>query len=358
MLTGHFQNIAISGMSVALPTDEVPVESFNERFGADVVKNFSEMVGIKKYHRARPEQTASDLAFAASKDVFEKQNIDPREIGILIFVTQKPDYRMPSTAALLHRRLELAENCIAFDINLACSGFIYGLHTISALLQNSAATKALLLTGDTSSRTMSPEDRTTIMLFGDSGTATLLEKKEGAPDIKTALRSDGKRFKSIVTPSGAYRNLDAPVERVEWSDGIRRSDYDTRMRGMDVFGFSITDVPRLLKEFMAELETTPDNYDCFALHQANLYILKQISRKVKVPMEKMPVAIDLYGNNSSNSVPLVLCHEFGAESEGSIHTMMSGFGAGLSWACADVYIDKAVMNPLIFTDEYYLEEVN
>lgn len=354
MLTGSFNCVKIAGMSVAIPTEEVPIESFHARFGEKVVSDFTKMVGIKKYHRAQPNQTASDLGYKAAKDVFEKQGIDPAEIQVLIFVTQKPDYRIPSTAALLHKRLGLKENCLAYDLNLACSGFIYGLHSAAALLQAMGNGKALLITGDTSSRTMSPEDRTTIMLFGDSATATVLEYSNEAKPMRTALRSDGKRFKSIITPAGAYRNLNSPLERVEWSDGIRRSDYDTRMKGMEVFGFSITDVPKLLKDFLSHLETSPDEYDCFALHQANLYILKQISRKVKVPMEKIPVAIDEYGNNSSNSIPLVLSKEYGDKHEDEIRVMMSGFGAGLSWGCCDAFIEVGNINPLIFTDEYYI----
>lgn len=352
-----FQNIAIKGISVAVPTERVPVSSFNDAFGEEVVSKFSKMTAVKSFHRAKPEQTASDLGFEAAKDLREKGGFDPQDIGILVFVTQKPDYRVPSTAFVLHKRLQLREDCVCFDLNLACSGFIYGLQTVCSMLQSSDVGSALLITGDTSHRTLSPEDRTMIMLFGDSGSATLLTKSEGATPIHIALRTDGGRFKSIITPAGAYRNQDAPKERQPWGDGIKRSDYDTHMKGMDVFGFSITDVPGLMKEFMDLLGTSPEQYDCFALHQANMYILKQLSRKLKIPKEKIPVALDRFGNNSSNSIPLVLSDTYGTAPGQVSRVFMSGFGAGLSWGCGDVSLHTDHIHPIVYTDAHYGEYI-
>lgn len=358
MILSKFENIKIAGITAAVPTKRVPVESFQEVFGEENVAKFSEMTGVKSVYRARPEQTAGDLGYEAAREVLEKTASDPKDIGALIFVTQKPDYRVPSTAFVLHKRLGLPKECSAFDLNLACSGFIYGMQLILSMLKQSTASKALLITGDTSVRTISPQDRTMIMLFGDSGSATLFEKSPGASPLCIAARTDGKRFKAIITPSGAYRNPDLPKERTTWGDGIIRSDYDTHMKGMDVFGFSITDVPKLIKEFMEELETTTESYDYFALHQANMYILKQISRKIKIPPEKLPVSLDRFGNNSSNSIPLVLADHFGNCMEGKIRTLMSGFGAGLSWACADATIDQNNIYPQVFTDAFYQEGRN
>jgi len=356
MVVSEFKNIEISGIAVAVPTNIVPISSYNEVFGEDVVAKFVEMAGVKTVHRANPEQTASDLGFEAAKGLIIKCNIDVSDIGILIFVTQKPDQRVPSTAFSLHQRLNLSKNCSCFDLNLACSGYIYGLQLIMSMLHNSSSSTALLITGDTSVRTISPFDRSMIMLFGDSGSATLLHKTAKENSVFISTRTDGKRFKSIITPSGAYRNMDAQNERLEWGDGIIRSDYDTHMKGMDVFGFSITDVPKLLKEFMDHLGTSPDLYDCFAIHQANLYIIKQIYRKLKIPHEKIPISIDRFGNNSSNSVPLVLADNYGYKENGLIRTMMCGFGAGLSWGCCDITINVKSIKPIIYTDEFYHEQ--
>lgn len=352
MLYSHINNIKIKGISVAVPTRKVPIESYNDIFGEDSVAKFTEMTGVKRVHRAAPQQTAADLAFEAAKDLLEKSGVDPLEIAQLLFVTQKPDYRSPATAFLLHRRLELPSSCDCSDINLACSGFIYALHSAMAGMQHSKGKYTLVLTGDTSVRSIGPLDRSMVMLFGDSGTAVLLEKGDVINDSHFAFRTDGSRFKAIITPAGAYRNIGLPLAAEVWGDDIERSDYDTHMKGMDVFGFSITDVPKLMKELMNQINTTADNYDYFALHQANMYILKQISRKIKIPAEKLPIALDRFGNNSSNSVPLVLADHFGHDDGREIRIFMSGFGAGLSWACCDTTINTSGINPIIFTDKF------
>lgn len=355
MLIGSFQHIKVAGLSVAVPTEKVAVDTFSDIFGTENIEKFKEMTGVQSVSRAKPNQTASDLGYEAAVDVFEKSKVSKSDIGFLIFVTQKPDYRVPSTAFVLHKRLQLPEHCLCFDLNLACSGFIFGLQTILSLLDNSESKAALLITGDTSVKTLSPHDRTMVMLFGDSGSATLLEKTKDVAPVHLGFRTDGHRFKSIITPAGAYRNRNLPHDRVAWSDGILRSDYDTHMKGMDVFGFSITDVPQLMKDFMASRETTTEDYDFFVLHQANNYILKQLSRKLKIPTEKIPVSLDRFGNNSSNSIPLVLADHFGGKHLGNLHIFICGFGAGLSLACGDLVIDTAVVNPLLETDFCYLD---
>lgn len=352
MKTNTIKNIKISGVSVAMPTGKIPVTHYEETFGKDTVQKFIETTGVESVSRAVPEQTATDLGYEAADNLFKKKNINKEEIGIVLFVSQKPDFRAPSSSYIIHNRLGLDKDCLCLDINLACSGFIVALHTIHTLLENSDAKKALLITADTSHKTLSPHDRTMIMLFGDSGSALLLEKTEEEIEAHFSIKSDGQRFKSIITPSGAYRNRNAPEERVEWSDGILRSDYDTHMKGMDVFGFSISDVPKLFKEFLGELEKTPEDYDYFTLHQANHYILKQISRKIKIPMEKIPISLDRFGNNSSNSVPMVLADHFSDIEPQKLKLFMSGFGAGLSWACADVVVDSEGILPIIYTDAY------
>jgi len=353
MIHARINNLKFSAISVASPTKKVAVESFYDIFGKEDVDSFTEMTGVESFYRADYNQTAGDLGFIAANDAITKTNIDLNDIGILVFVTQKPDHRLPSTAFLLQKRLGLSTDCLCFDLNLACSGFIFGLHSIMSILKSSNSKAALLVTGDTSHRTLSPSDRTMIMLFGDSGTATLIEKDESSSPSYFAFRTDGKRFKSIITPSGAFRNIGAPKERIPWGDGIVRSDYDTHMKGMDVFGFSITDVPKLMKELMSELGSSPDTYDYFALHQANKFILQRISAKLKIPWEKIPLALDRFGNNSSNSIPLALADRFGSEKDKKIRTFMSGFGAGLSWGCCDITLGTEAIHPIIFSDEYY-----
>lgn len=356
MIFSSHENIKIAGISVAIPSQKINVTDYYSSFGEETVDKFSEMAGVKQTTRAIDEQTASDLGFEAAIKLFEGKNINKEDIGILIFVSQKPDYRSPSTAYVLQKRLGLNHDIICFDINLACSGFVYGLQTAHSLLSQSNKKFALLITADTSYKTLSPEDRTMIMLFGDSGSALLLEKKVTEnKNNQFGLRSNGYKFKSIITPAGAFRNMDLKNIDEEWTDGITRSDYNTHMKGMEVFGFSITDVPKLIEDFFKTSSSQPSDYDTFALHQANQYILKQLSRKNKIPFEKIPISLDRYGNNSSNSVPLVLCDHFSKMENQNLRVFIAGFGAGLSWACGSIYINTSDILPIHITDNYYKE---
>lgn len=355
MIYSELEGVKISGIAVAVPPNEVPLTQYYTSFGKDTVDKIIESTGVQKIYRSKIEQTASDLAFEAALELQKNGLWVPEDIGVLLFVSQKPDYRVPGTSFVLHKRLGLQESCICIDLQLACSGFMYGLQAIIALMLQLPNKKALLLTGDTSVRTLAPQDRTMVMLFGDSGSAVLLEKNNAASTVAFGLRTDGNRFKSIITPAGGFRKMVSEQQRIPWSDDIERSEYDTHMKGMDVFGFSITDVPSLLKDFLLKRSLTVDEFDFFILHQANQYILKQLGRKLKIPTEKIPISLDRFGNNSSNSVPLVLCDHFGGKDTRNIHVLMSGFGAGLSWGCADVTINTQVIYPIIFTDNFFEE---
>ncbi len=352
MVVSKFNNIKISALSVAIPTKKISVTSFDKAFGEDLVSKFSEMSGVKQIAHSIPEQTASDLGFIAAEQIFVSGKIKKEDIGVLVFVSQKSDYRFPATSYILQKRLGLNEDIICHDISLACSGFVYGLQNTLSLLELVPDKKALLITADTSYKTMSPKDRTMIMLFGDSGSAVVLEKEiNKVNDFTFAFRTNGYKFKSIVTPAGAFRNRDLrPIDEI-WSDDIVRNDYNTHMKGMAVFEFSITDVPKLINDFYKETETSSENYDFFILHQANLYILKQLSRKCKIPMEKIPISIDRFGNNSSNSIPLVLSDHFHNRNE-FLKLFISGFGAGLSWGCGTISIQTDAILPIVESDDF------
>ena len=355
MVNSEFKNVKITALSVAIPSGKIPVTSFYKDFGQELVDKFSDMAGVKEIAHTSEKQTASDLGYLAAKNIFESRKVQREDIGVLVFVSQKPDFRIPATSYILQKRLGLSEDIICQDINLACSGFVYGLQNTLSLLKLVPNKKALLITADTSYKTMSPQDRTMIMLFGDSGSAVVFEnhEDENSKPFQLAYRTNGYKYKSIITPAGAFRNRDLKTINEVWSDDIIRNDYNTHMKGMAVFEFSITDVPRLINDFYKETQTSSAHYDYFILHQANLYILKQLSRKCKIPFEKIPVSIDRYGNNSSNSIPLVLCDHFSNIEERNLKLFISGFGAGLSWACGTLEITTDAILPIIISDEYF-----
>ena len=357
MIQSRFDNIKIVGMATAVPKNkEVLHQKYSDIFGEVAVSKFSKTTGVIERRVTNEEQTSSDLAYVAAEKLIEEKNIDKNEIGICIFVTQTPDYRIPATACVLHKRLGLSKNCIVFDINLGCSGYVYGMQVVCALMQTISSRYGLLLVGDTSNKGIAPEDSSAVMLFGDSGSTTLLEKCQKAEPILTTYRTDGEGFKAIIIPAGAYRNRNASHERAMWADGNVRSDYDLYMNGVDVFSFSISEVPALINEFVKENGLDKDTFDCYAFHQANTFILKQIIKMAKLPKDKMHISMDRYGNTSVTSIPLTICDKYGKEKEDVKRNIFScGFGIGLSWGISTFTVNQKDILPIIETDDYYTE---
>ena len=344
--------IAVRGVSCAVPTKKYDNTDYYDRFGKEYVDDFIATTGVRSTYRASENQTASDLCFVAADNLIKEKGIDRDKIGAIVFITQTPDYRYPATACVLHHRLGLPLSCMAFDVNLGCSGYVYGLNIVGSLMKTSDIESAILMFGDTSTKTNSPDDKSSFMLFGDSGSATYLVKEEGAT-VKGELMTDGDGFNAIMMPAGGYRMMHGSHERVLWPDGNMRSDYDGYMNGTDVFSFSISKVPKLINKFISEEGYSPEELDALVLHQANMLILKQISRKTKIPMEKIPVSMDRYGNTSGTSIPLTLCDKYGEETEGEFKGIISGFGIGLSWGVVGFDISKKDILPIAHTDDYF-----
>ena len=356
MIKFKFNNLKISGIACAVPSKkEILLDKYSAIFGEESVSKFSNMTGVISKHVSSQEQTASDLAFKAAEELMNKKSIDKNSIGAIVFVTQTPDYRIPASAYVLHKRLKLSKDCVAFDVNLGCSGYVYGLQILSSIMANSNIEKGLLLAADTSTKGIAPKDSTSVMLFGDSGSATLIEKTNEFMDMNMGFRSDGEGFKAIIIPAGAYRNINAPTERTTWGDGNVRSDYDLYMNGTDVFSFTISEVPKIINEFLDYTGTTAENYNALVMHQANLFILKQVAKRCKFPLNKVPISMDRFGNTSVTSIPLTLADKFGDKNEGVQKFLLAGFGIGLSWGVVSLEIDTKDIYSIIITDEFFDE---
>jgi len=354
MIKSDLSGVRIAAVACAVPKTSDDLSDYRLKFGGEAVDKFTAMTAVRERRVAAEEQTASDLAYAAAQYLLERESVNPQEIGACILVTQFPDYRIPATACVLHKRFGLSKDCLAFDVNLGCSGYVYGINIAASLMKTNGIGKCLLLAADTAVRAQSPEDRASCMLFGDAGAATLLELDADAK-MYGSFRTDGKGFKAIITPAGAYRNrLTAESERTLWEDGGIRSDYDNHMNSTDVFSFSITEAPKQIRDYLAWRGKTVEDFDAFIMHQANGFILKQLCKKIKVSEDKMPLSMDRYGNTSSVSIPLTLCDVYGG-GEGAIRAMFCGFGVGLSWGVIDTTVDTAHVYPIIETDDYYTE---
>lgn len=352
MLSSTIQGIKITGISSALPKTKVDNAEYTSIFGEKTVRKTIESTGVHSTYHSIEQQTASDLAFAAAKNLLQTKKIEPSEIGILLFIGAHHDYIAPATAFVLQKQLGIPEDAMVFDINLGCSGFVYGLQVGASLLKNTDTNKALLLFGDSSSRVVSPKD-TSRLLFGDSGAALLLEKATDAESMLFGLKSDGSRFNDIYIPAGGFRHWNGSHELHMEEDGRERSDYHSHMNGMNVFVFSVTDVPDLVRAFMEQQKLTSEDIDMLFMHQPNLFIIKNLLQKLKFPTEKVPMTIDKYGNTSSVSIPITLCDYYGEQKAGRKKCMLLGFGIGLSWGVSYVTIDTNDILPVIMTDDYF-----
>ena len=354
-----FNNIKITGVAAAVPKQKVSVKRFREQYGDEAISKFISMTGIKEFRKTLPHQTASDLGYVAAERILTDQHIDRNTIGALIFIAHSTDYRRPATACVLHKRLGLSNDCSAFDVGLGCSAIAYGTQLICSMLTNSDIERGLLIVGESLTKITHPKDRTVNMLFGDGGAAMLFEKSnEPVSPIHVINKTDGNGYKDIIAPAGGFRNLNAPKEEMVWPDGNIRTLYNTYMNGTDVFSFTISDVPKTIKEFLEKTNTSIADYDCFAFHQANRFIHKQLSKKLKIPFEKMPLCLDRYGNTSAPAVALALCDAYGAlQEKAHLQTMFCCFGIGLSWGVASATLDTSIIYPVIETDDIFTEGI-
>ena len=353
MIGSTVKGIKLTGIASAVPTKQVNNIDYASIFGEEVVKKTIDSTGVKTTYHSIDKQIASDLSYVAAKELLDKKNVASSEIGILLFISSHHDYIAPATSFVLQKRLGISTDSIVFDINLGCSACVYGLQVASSLLKTTDVKKALILIGDSSSRVVSPKD-TSRLLFGDSGAALLIEKTEDEKDkISFGFKSDGYRFDDIYIPAGGFRHLKGSFELFAEEDGWERSDYHSHMKGTNVFAFSVADVPKLVREFMEKENLNVDMIDKLFMHQPNLYIIKNVIRKLKFPEDKVPVTIDKYGNTSGVSIPITMCDCYGNIEDGKKNLLLLGFGVGLSWGVSNLLVDTKDVFPVIHSDDYF-----
>ena len=334
-----FKGIGISAMAGAVPSHIIENLKYTEFFPQEQVNEVVEKVGVYERRFADAQTCSSDLCFAAAQKLFADNDIDRSEIDLLVFISQTQDYRMPATACTLQHRLGLPNSCIAFDINLGCSAFIYGMSVVYSMMQSSGLRKALILDGETRSKVYGPRDRRSAFIFGDGGVAALVERDEKFGETTLSLNSDGSRADLIMIKAGGYRHPSTPEtlkERVVDEYGNMRSEEQGYMKGGDVFNFVIREIPRDLKKTLAESGKTVEELDYIVFHQANNFINSYIAKKMKLDVNKIPHTIEKFGNTSSVSVPLTIVSELRGKLDGSKTLMLSAFGVGMTWASAIV----------------------
>jgi 3-oxoacyl-[acyl-carrier-protein] synthase-3 len=296
------------------------------------------LMGYGRRYLADSGTTVTDLCVDAANRLFDEMVLDRSSIDLLIFVNQKPDYREPCDACIAHGELGLSQSCATLDLLLGCSGYVYALWTAHTMIASGVAKRCLVLAGDIASYGIERSNRKSAQLFGDAASATLLEYCEDDSPSFFIMGTDGKNWRQIVAPFGGIRlPLDKDVMdlRVVDDEGNCWTPKQPLMNGAQVFEFTITVVPNLLRETIQYAQLSIDDIDLFALHQANKMIVESIASKAGIPMAKAPADTFIkYANNSTSSLTTVLCDQLRGKSAKNV--VLCGFGIGLSWGCAVV----------------------
>jgi len=330
----------IMDISSHLPVHTLSNEELATVFPDWPAEKILEKTGIHCRHIAAPDETAGDLACAAAQALFAKGKVAAEDIDFILLCTQAPDYFLPTTACVLQHRLGIPTHAGALDINLGCSGYVYGLSLANGLIQSGAASKVLLLTADTYSKFIHPMDKSVRTLFGDGATATVIAATEGGAGIGPFIfGTDGAGADHLIVATGACREARSQqsAQALQDASGNWRARDNLFMNGGEVMSFSLTQVPRALDAILRKAGWSIHEVDSVFLHQANKFMLDALRKKMKLPLEKTPVRLADVGNTVSSTIPLTMqpLLDLNALPAGSRHVLI-GFGVGYSWAACTI----------------------
>lgn len=330
----------ISAIAVHLPETLLGNEELASLYPDWPADKILAKTGISTRHIAADGETAADLATEAARKLFASGACSPSDIDFVILCTQAPDYVLPTTACVLQHRLGISTSAGALDVNLGCSGFVYGLSLAKGLIETGSAKRVLLLTADTYSKYIHPHDKSVRTLFGDGAAATLISAvaQGGSGSLGPfVFGTDGAGAKNLMVEAGGFRHPKSAASGQSYIDesGNTRSKDNLYMNGAEVMAFSLTEVPKAVDALLAKVDKGISEIDFFVLHQANRFMLDALRKKMKIPAEKMPVQVEHCGNTVSSTIPITLA---GLIERGEIRTnsqcVLVGFGVGYSWAAA------------------------
>ena len=341
----EFKNVRIAGFSAGVPKKKIcnlELQNLSKDYDAAA---FVETTGVME--RRVANLTTSDLCVPAAERLIADLNWDKAEIEAVLFVSQTTDYYLPATACIIQERLGLSKECYAEDIVLGCSGWVYGLSNVVALLSRGGVKKALLMAGDAKRHVLTNDP-----LFGFAGTVTALEYEENAEGFKFHLGTDGSGYDAIIIPDGGSRNQITENSFVdEEIEGKMYNRLQTRMKGMDVFSFGISTAPKSFKKLSEHFGIDYLDADFYIFHQANMKMNNMIAKKLKLPMEKVPSCMYNFGNTSSASIPLTIVTKLKETSNKPTKFICCGFGVGLSWGTVAFATDGIVISDLVEVEE-------
>ena len=323
--------VKITNIEYYLPKKILSNSNLKEEFDDFNINKIEKIVGIKERHIVKKDETALDLALKVAKKVLKNYNKD--KIDFLIFCTQSPEYYLPSGACILQDRLRLKTDIGAFDYNLGCSGFIYGLAIAKGLIGSNIASSILLITSDIISKYINSKDKSNRTVFGDAAAAIIVEKSETEQIGEFVLGTDGSGYKNIIVPNGGLRNrYDPNAKEVDDSSGSIRTDNNLHMNGPEIFNFTIKTVPKVVSETLKKNNIILENLDYVIFHQVNKYILEYLRKKIGISEDKFYINLLHTGNTSSSTIPIGIKDSLNKNviKKGS-KILIVGFGVGYSW---------------------------
>ena len=325
-----------------VPEYKITNEQLVEEFQTWTAEKIYKKTGIKSRSIAAESETAVDLGFQAAEKLLNNLCIDRNDIDFLIFVTESPDYILPPSACILHQKLGLRKTTGAVDVNMGCSGYIYGLALSKGLIDSKIAKNILLITADTYSKYVNKQDRSTRTIFGDGAAATLISTTGKYIIGEFDLCTDGSGNDLLQIPAGGARiPRTQETEKEENVDGNIRSKNNLYMDGPGVFGFTAREVPSSIERLFSRVGLTIDDIDLFIFHQANGFMLDYLRRTMRIDPAKFIINMEDIGNTVSASIPIAMKKAMiDNKIEGKKRILLSGFGVGLSWGSTIIYSNE------------------
>lgn len=323
----------IKAVDYYLPEKIITNKDISQKFPEWSEDKIFEKVGIRERHLAAENETALDIAVKAAEKLFSKNEDLRQQIDFVLFCTQSADYKLPTSACIIQNKLNISNAAGALDFNLGCSGYEYGLALAKGLVIGGMAKNVLLLTAETYSKYIHPEDKGNISIFGDAASATVISTGGFAKIAECVFGTDGSGADELIVKTGGARNPEKMNEQTEDENGHIVSSDHLYMDGGSIFSFTLKQVPKMTKALLEKSNLIMENIDLFVFHQANAYMLEFLRKKLKIENERFYYCIENVGNTVSNTVPVALCY---AISDGTLknkkNVMLAGFGVGLSWA--------------------------
>lgn len=344
MAQASTSGVRIRGLATAVPARRFHNVDDTVGFPPAEVRKVVAMAGVTERRVAGPDTCSTDLCVAAVDALLGDLAWDRQSIDGLIFVTQTPDYIMPSSSCVLQSRLGLSTTCAAFDVGLGCSGYVYGLWLAASLIRSGGLRRVLLLHGETPTHYAADDDRAVALLFGDAGSATALERDDraDAPAWHFTLGTDGSGAGDLIITAGGFRDRFAADPRA----------HAVTMNGANVFNFTIAVLPPLIADTLRLAGRTADDVDAFVFHQSNRFIIEHVAGACALPAGKVPLVLDRFGNPGGPSVPLAITQGVPAAADPArtraLTLMLLGYGVGLSWAAGLVVLEPGV--PVLHVD--------